>query len=215
MMAFSKFFSALLGPNFAEGSQDKVTLDDIDGVTLQAIVNYCYNRCIVVNEANVDRIIAAASAMAFPDIEEIVGQYWSTKLNVENCLEILAKSDTYSLQTLRKKALIYCAMEFDRLPSPDKLQIDGRVLQKLLKCEEFCVSEEKIFTFVVTWVEQNEKDRARFVQEILKMIRLKHITSRVNLSFMRSFVVLFTVIHFSFCVKRLSHSTASTSAVNW
>lgn len=215
MMAINKYFSALLGPSFVEGSQEKVTLDEIDGETLEAIVKYCYTRRIEVNDANDDQIIAAASAMEFPDIGEIVGQYWSTKLNAGNCLEILTKADIYSLQTLKRKALIFCAMEFDHLPSHDKLKIDGRVLQELLKCEEIKITEEKIFVFVVTWVEQNEKYRAKFVQEILKLIRLKHITSRVGSSSMQSFVVLFTIINFSFCVKRLFHSSASTIAVNW
>lgn len=183
LKASSKYFATLLERKYVKGAQNKITVNGIDGHTLKAIVNYCYKGRVEVNELNEDiafKIIAAASRMGLCDVKQSVNQYWNYKLSEENCLAILAKADTYSLEKLREKALTFCAMEFDHLPISEKLNFDGKTLADLLKWEKFRVSEEEIFTFVVTWVEHKEKYRSKLVPHILELIRLKHMTSEVS-----------------------------------
>lgn len=178
MSASSKYFEALFGPDYKEGAENQVTLN-IEKETLKAIIDYCYTGRIEINADNADDILDAASSTGIIALEEMVGEFWCDHLEIENCVEILTMADKYYLTKLWQKALQFCGRNFDKLPSPDILSIDESILRKLLALDEITVAEEQIFDYVVKWLQQNEKVRAKFVPAMLKLIRLKHITSQV------------------------------------
>lgn len=179
MSASSKYFEALLGPHYKEGTENKITLS-INGVTLKAIIDYCYTGRIEIHADNADDILDAASRVELIALEETVGQFWCDNLNLENCIEKLTKADKYFLTNLWQKALQFCGRYFDKLPLPDMLNIDESILRKLLALDEVALTEEQIFGSVVKWLQQNAVKRAKFVPALLKLIRLKHISSQVH-----------------------------------
>lgn len=63
MMSASKYFRALLGPYFKEGHDNEVIISNIDGPTLNLIINYCYSGKIQITDDNIMEIVSAASAM--------------------------------------------------------------------------------------------------------------------------------------------------------
>lgn len=178
MSASSKYFEALLGPNYKEGTESKVTLN-INGEMLKAIIDYCYTGRIDIVAENADDILDAASGLELIGLEEMVGKFWCDNLKIENCIEELTKADKYFLTKLWQKALQFCARNFAKLPVPDMLDIDESILRKLLACDEIATTEEQIFECVVKWLQRNAVERAKFVPALLKLIRLKHITSQV------------------------------------
>lgn len=93
---------------------------------------------------------------------------------------MLTTADQYCLLNLCRKALQFCARNFDKLPLPDLLDIDGSVLRKSLAFDEIAVPEKQIFDYVVKWMQQNKKERVKFALELLKLIPLKHISAAVN-----------------------------------
>lgn len=152
-------------------------MGDIDGITLKAIIDYCYTDRIEINADNADDILDAASRMEFPAIEEMVGQFWCDNLTVENCIETLAKADQYCLMVLWQKALQFCGANFDKLPLPNMLNMDVGILRKLLA---ETVTEMQILDYVEQWLQHNVFGREKFAPSILKLIRLKHFTSKVS-----------------------------------
>lgn len=179
MSATSKYFAALLGPSYKEGSKSEVTLVDIDGATLNAIVDYCYTEKIEINAGNIYDVVHAASSLEFPEIEEQIDDFCCYKLDLKNCIELLTMADIYTLTNLWQKGMRFWAQNFDRLPLSSMPNLDEKVLQKLLAFDEIEIAEERIFHHVSKWIQRNKKKRACF-PDILKLIRLKHITTKVN-----------------------------------
>lgn len=178
LSASSKYFAALLGPNFKEGSESEVILTYIDGNTLKAIVDYCYTGNIEINAGNIYDVLDAASSLEFPEIEKIIEDFWCNELDLNNCIELLTLANLYTLTNLWQKGMRFWARNFGTLPLSDNL--DEKVLQTLLAFDEIVIAEEHVFHYVSKWIQKNGEKRACF-PDILKLIRLKHITTKVNL----------------------------------
>lgn len=104
LTAASKYFLALLGPNFEEGSKTEFVLDDTDGETFKAIVDFCYTGRINLTEENVTKYLAIASSVQFDLLEEKCWQFYAANLIVANSVSTLIVAEKYSNADLRRKA---------------------------------------------------------------------------------------------------------------
>lgn len=86
LMASSEYFTALLGPNFREGAQNEIPLEEVDGATFKIILNFIYTGRIEINNGNIFDIIGAASHLRLTALEERCGEFWAANLSIENCV---------------------------------------------------------------------------------------------------------------------------------
>lgn len=180
MSAASKYFAASLGKNFQEGKHKEFTLDDTDCETLQMIVDYCYTGHIKLTEENVATFLTIASSVQLDLLEEKCCQFYVEKLSVTNCVDALIFADKFSYAYLREAALDLICENFEMVPVTAIQKLDHRLLRELLKCDKITSSEELIFTRLLEWV-QNGK-REPYMPDLLKLIRLEHITLEVHYS---------------------------------
>lgn len=61
------------------------------------------------------------------------------------------------------------------LESRELLGIPHEILHKVISSEELDVEEESIFEFIICWVKQDPQQRAKFLLNLLKQIRLEHV----------------------------------------
>lgn len=169
----------MLGPNFKEGIEGKITLKSVDGPTLKAIIQYIYFGHIELNGNNVESILTAASSMEIVPLEEKCGIYLHANLTKENCLNALMLADRYGFGQCKADALKMVCVHFGNIPKADIWQIDGDIFKELLKCEHFDVPESTIFECLVEWARQSESDRTKCMPELLKSIRLECMTGEV------------------------------------
>lgn len=175
----SKFFEALVGPNFKEGTEEEIVLESVDGPTLKAVIYYIYSGQIEFTSNNIGRMLDAAAGMELLSLEVKCGQYLEDALTAENCLNTLLLADKYSLDKVKKRALTQVVAHFEKIPRADILQIDGNLFNDLLKFEHFEVPESTIFECLVEWVQHNETKRAQFMPDLLKTIKLEHMPGEV------------------------------------
>lgn len=180
MMSSSEYFRALLGPNFKEGQEEDVTIYNIYGSTLKAIIDFCYSGCIKITNENVMEIIEAASAMEFVRIEKKCEHFWSENLALSNCLDTFLSADKYSLKDLREKSLNFICEQFEALPVTELQKINANFIADLLKCDKIHAREEFIFRRLAEWAGYHETTRAKYVPDLLKLIQLDKISQPVR-----------------------------------
>lgn len=179
MMSSSKYFNALLGPNFKEGQEDVVTISNVDGPTLKSIINFCYSGKIQITDENIEQIIEAASAMEFVRIEQKCEQFWNDNLAISNCVETFMLADTYSFADLRKKSIDFICEHFEAVDAIELRKITVMFFFELLKYDQIHAREEFIFQRLAEWVESYETTRSKHVPDLLKSIRLEKISQPV------------------------------------
>lgn len=175
----SKFFEALVGPNFKEGAEEEIVLKSVDGPTLKAVICYIYSGRVKLTSNNIGCMLDAAAGMQLLSLEEKCGQYLEDTLTEENCLDTLLLADKYSLDKVKNSALTQVGAHFEKIPRADILQIDGNLLLDLFKFEHFEAPESKIFECLVEWVQHNETKRAQFMPDLLKTIHLEYMPGEV------------------------------------
>lgn len=217
LKASSKYFKALLGPNFSEGNKQEIPLEFIDGATLKTIVNFIYTGRIEIDETNVGDIIGAASQMELVRLEEKCAKFWTAILAIDNCVEIFLNADRYHLTNLRSKALKLICDRFEEVPIDESQQFDVKNLQEVLKLNQITAPETVIFDRLVQWI-NHTKIKAKIAPEMLKLIRLDHISSAVSISMLSS--CWFNIDSLdeqicSFSSKRSRRFTTDTVAERW
>lgn len=183
MMSSSKYFHALLGPNFKEAQEEEVTIANIDGPTLKLVIDFCYTGKVNITDENIGQIIAAASAMELVLIEEKCHQFWNDNLTVSNCMETFAMADQYSFVQLRKRALDMICEYFEEVPTSEMLALPMHCFSELLKCDQIHAvwQEEFIFQRMAQWVDYNEANRSQYAAELFQSIRVKILAKQVQL----------------------------------
>lgn len=181
MTASSNYFTAALGPNFQEGSQNEFVLDDTDGETVKAIVVFCYTGHINLTEENVGNFLAIASSVELGLLEKKCVQFYNDKLSVTNAIATSMIADKYSAAELRQRAFGLICDSFEMVPTTDIQQLDYRLLCELLKRNELKATEALVFERLVEWFQSNEAEHKPHMPALLKLIRLEHIPPQVGL----------------------------------
>lgn len=171
----------MLGPNFREGNEDEIVLKSVDGPTLKSIICYIYAGYIELTKDNIENVLSAASGMELVALEEKCAEYLQENLTNENCVNTLLLADRYSLNQPKKSALSRVCTHFEYIPTDYILPMSSDSLLQILKSDKIQIPETKIFECLVEWVKKNETERAKFVPEHLKYIRLQYIPGQVIL----------------------------------
>lgn len=178
-MASSKYFVALLGPNFREGAAKEIPLEAVDGLMLKTILDFIYSGQIGINGANVADIVAAASSMELIALEERCGEFWKTNMSVENCVEVFLNADKYRLTKLRSEALKFICDHFEDATTEDIEQMNEENIRELLEQDVISAPETIVFDRLAQWLVENNIKGGDIVSEMLKLIRLSHIPNKV------------------------------------
>lgn len=179
MVSSSDYFHALLGPNFEEGTENEVLIGDINGQTLKSIIDFCYSGEIDIQANNVESILAAASKMAMLDIEKMCKQYLQRELSTETMVDAFMLADKYSLVELRHVSFFKLCRELDLATDSQFKKLTAPQLSKLLQSDYVAASEDDICRKVIGWID-HEESRSNNAPDILKFIRLEHISVQVD-----------------------------------
>lgn len=112
LSAASEYFSAMFMGNLRESGENEITLGDVNGEVLQALVNYCYSGKIEIREDNVETLLATACLMQLHKVVEACSQFLARQLHPSNCLGIAVFAEHQSCNSLLHKATAYTSQHF-------------------------------------------------------------------------------------------------------
>lgn len=178
----STYFEKLLGQSSHEGAKQEVTIQDIDGPTLRAMIRFIYwpHQSIDITGECVANILDGAVRMELVTLEKLCEDFLRKNLSIKNCVQTFVLADKHCFEALRASALGLVARNLESIPKADVLQLDGRVLGEILKCGRVYMVETSIFDLLAEWVKQNEIDRSQHMPNLLKSIRFKHLPGKVS-----------------------------------
>lgn len=183
-MAASGYFRAMLNNNWAEKDQEKITIKEIDGKTLQSLVDYCYTGQISITSETVWTVLKAASMLEFVGIEMECALFLDVQLreNPTECLNVYFVADMHSFKPLAKQAVSIAADLFSIISDTDIfLEIPFVALEAILKKNnQIDCQEEDIFRAALKWIKYDETTRKRFIPSILKTFRLTQMNVKVR-----------------------------------
>lgn len=169
----------MLGPNFQEGNRNEFVLNDTDGETIKTIVDFCNTGHLNLTEENVREVSAIAYCVEFDLLEEKCHRFFNDKLSITNSVDMFMMADEYNYKDLRERAFDSICAAFEILPTTDIQKLNHRLLEEVLKCDKIEATEELIVQRLLEWFENSEDDREAHMPNLLKLIRMAHITKKV------------------------------------
>lgn len=84
------------------------------------------------------------------------------------------------MDNLRTKAIEVVCKGFANIPSAKMCTLDFENFEEVICSDANTAPEEMIFDRLVEWVEYDELGRSQYVFDLLKCVRLKHISTKVS-----------------------------------
>ncbi|XP_048883901.1 kelch-like protein 3 isoform X1 [Brienomyrus brachyistius] len=170
----SPYFCAMFTGDMSESTAQQVEIRDVDGFTLQRLVDYIYTAEIEVTEENVQVLLPAASLLQLIDVRQMCCNFLRTQLHPTNCLGIRAFADLHACTQLMSQAQAHAEQRFSEVVLGEEFL--GLSLQQvccLISSDKLTVStEEKVFEAMVSWIKHDEGARLTHMPKLMEHVRL-------------------------------------------
>lgn len=157
-----------------ESGESEITLCDINGDVLQAVVNYCYTGAIDIREENVETLLATACLMQLHEVVEACSRFLAHQLHPSNCLGIAAFAEHQTCISLLHEANAYTSQNFMQvIRNQEFLQLNMEQMINLLSNDDLNVnSEEHIYHALMSWIEYDSTMRKPLIGRLLAYVKL-------------------------------------------
>lgn len=143
-----------------------------------------YTGQIEVNEQNVEALLAAASFLLFPYLEEKCTEFLAGRgiLNKLNCVGFWALARSYDFKDLGELTVTFVLRHFLEIVQYDDFQrLICAVLKELVEHDALQVdSEEDVFNAVIKWVQFDSINRKPDFLALVACVRLHLLPSTVS-----------------------------------
>lgn len=171
----SPYFKALLAGSFRETNLcESITIDNINHLTLETIINYIYTSEVIITELNVQHLLPAAILLQIEDVVNACCIYLSQNMDSNNCIGIEGFAREYGCTNLAKFAQRYMKNHFyEVVNSEEFLHLNEQQLCKLLQNDELTVRcESFVFKAVVDWVKFEPEKRRKYLDHLITCVRV-------------------------------------------
>ncbi|GLV31087.1 uncharacterized protein CBL_12160 [Carabus blaptoides fortunei] len=173
LSAASEYFSAMFTGALREAGESEITLGDVDGDALYALVQYCYTGTIELREDNVETLLATACLMQLGAVTQACCSFLAHQLHPSNCLGIAVFADQQGCVNLLTEATAYTSQHFMQVTrNQEFLQLTSEQLSNLLVSDDLNVpSEQHIFHALMSWI-RFEASRDKYIARLLALVKL-------------------------------------------
>ncbi|XP_028150298.2 kelch-like protein 5 [Diabrotica virgifera virgifera] len=173
LSAASEYFSAMFTGSLSN-NESEITLVNVNGDILQAVVNYCYTGCIEIREDNVETLLSTACLMLLHEVVEACSRFLAHQLHPSNCLGIANFAEHQAISSLLQEANAYTSQHFMQvIRNQEFLQLDVDQMATLLNNDDLNVTcEEHIFQALMSWIQYDTDSRRQYIGHLLGFVKL-------------------------------------------
>lgn len=185
LSASSAYFSAMFTGSLKEACDKEVTLGEVSGDALQALIHYCYTGNIELREDTVETLLSTACLLQLSSVVTACCTFLSRQLHPSNCLGFALFAEQQNCNSLMKVAMDFTCQNFGLVcRNQEFFQLNPEQLSKLLISDDLNVlSEHEVFEALVSWVQHDAESRNEHVPDLLALIRLPLLQPAVSPSF--------------------------------
>ena len=127
---------------------------------------------VLVFTGNLQCVLSAASHLQIIELVSACSDYLRSQLEIDNCVDIITISETYSLLPLRKYAYCYLAQHLDKLTYLPEFQRMSLVQLEHVLSNDYAVecAEYDVLFAVLCWVQYDLSQRASSTMRLLSHI---------------------------------------------
>ncbi|XP_044197350.1 kelch-like protein 33 [Thunnus albacares] len=174
LAAGGDYFRALLCGGLRESSEDVVCLRGVSSWVIESILGFIYTGQLRLGWRQIWELTDALLQFQLQDALSLCIDFLRDRMDESTCLDVLVLAETYGLVQLRQAAEEYILAHFQCISAGEKFKdVPYPLLDRLLEKDSLCVdSEIVVFNAVVSWVEDNPKERLPFLPGLLFLVRL-------------------------------------------
>ncbi|XP_061580424.1 kelch-like protein 6 [Cololabis saira] len=174
LAAASQYFRAMFRSGLKESHEERVEIKGLDSGTMSSLLEYTYTSRALLTQANVQRVLEAASQFQFLRVVDACATFLSKALHLESCIGILNLADSHALPALRTRTQDYITSHFSQvIQLEDFLQLPAESLEAILQRDSLDVKcEECVFEALMRWVRAQRDERFPLLARLLSHVRL-------------------------------------------
>ena len=175
LAACSMYFRAMFCRQMAESGQRRITIEGVDPDALNLLIKFAYAGPLEINEENAQSLLAAANFLQMIRARDVCCNFFESKLDASNCLEVSEFAEFHSCRKLLDSAILYSEANFSEVIKSERFVTISKLRMKHFLCSPNLVlekGEESVFTALVTWTKHNPDERKQYFAELLEFVKL-------------------------------------------
>lgn len=173
----SDYFRAMFTDAMRERRQSEIRLRGVTARGIELLLNYAYTAKLELNLANIQDVLSAASHCQMDAVVDACTNYLQSQLDIDNCVDLVTISETYSLQKLRQKCYRFiCGHLYEFSSTHEINRLAWHQLEHILSCD-FPVdcTEQMVLRIALQWIARHGAD-IKVAHRLLHHVRLAEIT---------------------------------------
>ncbi|XP_019380876.1 PREDICTED: kelch repeat and BTB domain-containing protein 3 isoform X1 [Gavialis gangeticus] len=213
LAACSDFFRAMFEVNMKERDDGSVTISNLSPKAVKAFLDYAYTGKTEITNDNVEMLFQLSSFLQISLLSKACSDFLVKTIDLVNCLQLLSLSESYGSVHLFDHTLEFALHHFSfLLRSADFLEMNFEILQKCLEADELNVPEEEtVLKAVLQWTKHNLETRQKHLPQLIKKVRLHHLSEKTLQDFLHSEEHLFKsancLVIMNDAIKSVQHSS--------
>ena len=174
----SPYFSAMFSGALAESLQDRIQIQEMDALTMSAVLQYIYTGDVTLSEDSVQNLLSAANLFQLIPLRDGCAKYMMKHVAVSNCIGIYFFALAHECDELAARAKEIINSQFGSLcKEPEFLSLPHDKLIKLVQDDQINVgSEETVYEACWSWLNYTLEDRKQYLVEVIKCVRFANIS---------------------------------------
>ncbi|XP_022177565.1 kelch-like protein 17 isoform X2 [Myzus persicae] len=179
LAANSEYFNIMFNSKFKESKELEIQIQELDPNVLSLLIDFIYSSELVVNEQNVQEIL---NGICLLQLDESICceciDYIKSRIDPANCLGMKEMAECLGLSDFYTFCLNYTLVNFKQVYKNEEfLLITFDKILQLIKSEDLCVNDEKVYKSVMKWIKYDRESRCKHLPDLMKYVRLPIVSS--------------------------------------
>ncbi|KAJ4448640.1 hypothetical protein ANN_00030 [Periplaneta americana] len=172
------YFNAMFTHDMVESKQRDITIQGIEAVALEALINFAYSGRVILDNNNVQSVMVGASFLQLHKVRDACADFLKRRFHPNNVLGIRSFADTLGCTPLVEEADKYIQQYFHDVSMSDEyFSLSCTDLLSIVRRDELHVfSEEQVFEAVMRWVKKEPDMRRKDLPRLLATVRMPLLT---------------------------------------